>query len=435
MFLICFLSKFSNLLTEARAKLQNLEINRKPNGGLSTSMSMANIHRLPLTIQHQKENLLPTAAIKKANNLSSSVQNSSYADDAVRRSISLSDLSHHNQLLGNKNLSIKQQIRNKLNNSNNSNSTFNNVYYPLRNLKKIDQIDHHTPQQQQQGLWSNGHEPQQQHNNSYINMNNSNNHQQLQQQQQERLNILNSSLNTSQNSINQLHNGQATNAHKPIRVRMSRSSSMASIKNDSLLRNLENNKPQGLWNSPSSLSINTLRSNSALTAAAAAQNKFNHLNTKLNSHHHHLPKSSDEEESSSDENDLYHRISQRPSTPPKPNIRQLRRSSTTSNNLFLTNNNNNLISNNTNNSSHSNSVNLTLQQNASLTSATAAAKSAHKPNRKSWSNNFELRPAKSEYNLNSMGQETINSPSSGFWSNHSNNGMNTTTNGNSKIKQ
>lgn len=31
-----------------------------------------------------------------------------------------------------------------------------------------------------------------------------------------------------------------------------------------------------------------------------------------------------------------------------------------------------------------------------------------------------FRPAKSEYNLNSMGQDTLNSPSSGFWSNHSN---------------
>lgn len=384
--------ELASALAEARKKLQNLEINRKPGGGLSTSMSVANIHRLPLS-QKEHSNTLATAPIQKGHNLSSTIGSSpGYADsDAVRRSISLSDLSH-NQMLGSKSLSIKQQVRNKMNSP-----AFNNVYYPLRNFKgKPDQTDHPL-QPQPQGLWGDtsgrtSHEPA---NNSYPH------------------DRLNSSQNTSQNSINQLHHNGSATQHKPIRVRMSRSSSMASInKNDSLLRSqMENYKPQGLWNSPSSLSINTLRSNSSATAQAnssgGAFNKFNH--SKL-AHHHR--KSSDDE-SSSDENDLYHRISQRPSTPPKPNIRQtLRRSSTTSNNLFLPNN-----SNASGSPAHNSSANFTLQN------ASSTVKSTHKANRKSWGNNFELRPAKSEYNLNSMGQETVNSPSSGFWSNHSNNGQ------------
>lgn len=390
--------ELASALAEARKKLQNLEINRKPTGGLSTSMSVANIHRLPLS-QKEHSNTLATAPIQKGHNLSATIGSSpGYAEnDAVRRSISLSDLSH-NQMLG-KSLSIKQQVRNKMNSP-----AFNNVYYPLRNFKgKPDQTDHPL-QPQPQGLWGDAAgRAQQQHdppNGSYAH---------------ERLNGLNSSLNTSQNSINQLHHNGSATQHKPIRVRMSRSSSMASInKNDSLLRNqMENYKPQGLWNSPSSLSINTLRSNSSATAQANSSSGG--FNNKFSNHSklaHHHRKSSDDE-SSSDENDLYHRISQRPSTPPKPNIRQtLRRSSTTSNNLFLTN------SNAGGSPAHNSSANFTLQ-NASNSST---VKSTHKANRKSWGNNFELRPAKSEYNLNSMGQETVNSPSSGFWSNHSNNG-------------
>ena len=401
--------ELASALAEARKKLQNLEINRKPTGGLSTSMSMANIHRLPLS-QKEHTNTLATAPITKGHNLSATIGNSpGYAEsDAVRRSISLSDLSH-NQMLGSKSLSIKQQVRNKMNSP-----AFNSVYYPLRNLKgKPDQTDHPL-QPQPQGLWGDaaGRSQQQQHDaqHGYAH---------------ERLNGLNSSLNTSQSSINQLHHNGSTTQHKPIRVRMSRSSSMASInKSDSLMRSqIESYKPQGLWNSPSSLSINTLRSNSSATGqpASSSFNKFNH--SKL-AHHHR--KSSDDE-SSSDENDLYHRISQRPSTPPKPNIRQtLRRSSTTSNNLFLPN------SNTGGSPAHNSSGNFTLQQN------TSTVKSTHKANRKSWGgNNFELRPAKSEYNLNSMGQETVNSPSSGFWSNHSNNGHSqtngATTNGSARV--
>lgn len=408
--------ELAKALNEARAKLQNLtDINRKSTGGLSTSMSVANINRLSsLSTQHQKEknSLLVTAPIQRIN-FSASINQppQSYENDAVRRSISLSDLSH-SQMLANRSLTLKQQqqIRNKISPSQ------NNVYYPLRNFKKGEQ---QSVQQTQfdppQGLWDSPTKHLQQPQQQFEPQPTANYH-------HERL--LNSNLNTSQNSINQLHNHHqqpngSTPTHKPIRVRMSRSSSMASIsKNDSLVRTLDNNKPQGLWNS-SSLSINTLRSNSSV------QNSFN----KFNHHNKHHRKASSDDESSSDENDLYHRISQRPSTPPKPTLRQLRRSSTTSNNLFPP----------TNNNANNNSANLTLQQNNASSSAIKSTHKTSSPNRKSWSNNFELRPAKSEYNLNSMGQETVNSPSSGFWSNQSNSGNNghqsngTMTNGNLKM--
>jgi len=393
--------ELAKALSEARAKLQNLtDINRKSTGGLSTSMSVANLNRLSLNLPSQsKDNsMLVSAPIQKANLSASISQSQNYENDAVRRSISLSDLSH---TLNNRSLSLKQQqqIRGKL-----SPAQLNSVYYPLRNFKKSEQQQPQTPQHQQfdppQGLW-----------------NSQGKQEQFDQQQQSYLNDrLNASLNASRNSINQIHNGgemRETPKHKPIRVRMSRSSSMASInKNDSLARNLDSNKSQGLWNSPSALSINTLRSNSS------AQNSFNKFNNHHNNKSHHRKASSDDE-SSSDENDhdLYHRISQRPSTPPKPmkpSIRQLRRSSTTSNNLFPA----------TNNASN-NSANLTLQQqNNNQNTIKSTSHKQSSSNRKSWSNNFELRPAKSEYNLNlnSMGQETVNSPSSGFWSNQSNSG-------------
>lgn len=394
--------ELARALSEARAKLQNLtDVNRKSTGGLSTSMSVANINRLSLNLsaQQQKESnsMLVTAPIQKSNlNRSINQSQQSYENDAVRRSISLSDLSH---TLSNRSLSLKQQQQNR----NKLSPASNNVYYPLRNFKKSDAQQQPPPPPQQfdppQGLWD---LPSKQP--------------QFEQHQQTNFHQdrVNASLNASQNSINQLHHNGGTPTHKPIRVRMSRSSSMASInKNDSLARNLDSNKSQGLWQSPSSLSINTLRSNSS------AQNSFNKFNHHNKSHHR---KASSDDESSSDENDLYHRISQRPSTPPKPNIRQLRRSSTTSNNLFLPNNN-----------AHNNSANLTLQQQPQNNSTIKSAHKQSSSTRKTWSNNFELRPAKSEYNLNSMGQETVNSPSSGFWSNQSNSGNNNGHQSNGKM--
>lgn len=214
--------ELAKALNEARAKLQNLDINRKSTGGLSTSMSVANINRLSLNLPSQQlanqknQRIQPKLGNNSLINGALNQSNDEYPvqQDAVRRSISLSDLSH-NQMLANKSLTLKQHIRSKMNASNN-----NNVYYPLRNFKKQDQ---QLEQQQSQGLWAD-----------------------KQDANQQQLTYLNSSLNASHNSLNQ-HN-ETIRTHKPIRVRMSRSSSMASInKNDSLLRNsIENfNKPQG----------------------------------------------------------------------------------------------------------------------------------------------------------------------------------------------
>jgi hypothetical protein len=215
-------------------------------------------------------------------------------------------------------------------------------------------------------------------------------------------------------------------------LRISRSSSMASInRSDSMaqLRPLETSKAPGLWGSPSSQSINNLRNSHTISRINTSSNQF-----KVNKPEKSLD-SSDDESLSSDENDLYHRTNLRPSTPPKPNLlRQLRRSSTTTSALF-TSSNANLPAHLHNHPAHTNG------QNSPVLIGTLDKSSLKGTSRKNWSHNFELRPAKSEYNLNMMNRENssvnlnssnqnyhnqqngtlnksqTNSPSSGFWSN------------------
>lgn len=209
---------------------------------------------------------------------------------------------------------------------------------------------------------------------------------------------------------------------------------MASINRSDSLAHLrpqeQPSKAPGLWGSPSSQSIHTLRNSSTTGRLSSASGQFKQSKSggRLDS--------SDDESLSSDENDLYQRTNLRPSTPPKPNIfRQLRRSSTTTTtNLFCTSGTN--LAGNPAQSGGSGA-------NTPLLLGTLG-KQDGKSTRKTWSNNFELRPAKSEYNLNFMGREhshghghtpssnaqsghqltpiglqksQTNSPSSGFWSN------------------
>ena len=220
-------------------------------------------------------------------------------------------------------------------------------------------------------------------------------------------------------------------------LRILRSSSMASINRSvsmAHLRSLETSKAPGLWGLPSSQSINNLRNSHTIGRMNGSSGQF-----KMNKQEKSLD-SSDDESLSSDENDLYHRTNLRPSTPPKPNmLRQLRRSSTTN---TTTNNNAQMYSSSADRHGPAKSTN---SHTTPLLLGTLGKSESKSTARKNWSNNFELRPAKSEYNLNMsrdsqaahatnviVGQRgsasnnsggflpaQTNSPSSGFWSNPS----------------